>query len=163
MWLSLVLTAGLLGWVLYRYWSLGDLSTLPSLRWNEMTNAAIQLQVGESNALFHIWLLVVAALVGLLIAKRDEPGLLWRDRPEIVMFTCASVLLATSLIFHLLFLDQVQAAYLDGGTVRGASTPSLPDPLSPRVSALYRSQFVCLLGGLGIAFLTLLSAHKLRE
>lgn len=162
-WLSAVATVALLALVLYRYFSMGDLSTLPSLRWNEMVDAAIQLQVSQASTLFQILLLVVAALVGLLIAKPNEPGLLWSHTPEIAMFICAAVLLLASLVFHLLFLDQVQAAYLDGGTLRVTGVQALPDPLSPGIHALFRSQRDCLIGGVTIAFLTLFSAHRLRE
>lgn len=127
---------------------------------NELIKAGIQLKVDQSRSEFQLALLVMGALWTLIVAKKDEAGLVLSDAPELVMFCCANLLLLFSIAYHLLYVEDIAYIYSLAGGIKGAS--SIPDVLGSGINNPYRFQFWSLAGGVFLSALSLFSAHKLK-
>ena len=142
---------------------------ISQIPYNQLVNGGIQGKLNLSNNLFQVALLVTAAVAGLLIAKDGEAGfvLTWNriNAPEIIMFTCTSILLLFSLFLNGLYLRETSYIYSLSGSknIYNPVNPSIADVFNDNVNFLFTYQFWCLLGGTTLAFTTFLSAHKLRE
>src|SRR5882724_1903699 len=66
---------------------------LEDIPYNELTKESIDLRLEFSRSLFEVGLLITAALWGLIIAKKDEAGVVLKDHQEVIMFFSASLLL----------------------------------------------------------------------
>lgn len=138
-------------------------TTLESRAYNELTKAAIELRVDEAKSLFQLSLLVIAALWGLIIAKKDEAHLTLGDGPELTMFLCASAMLLLSLWWHISYLDSISDAYKTAGaTCVTEKTQCIPDVFDTAINDLFRYQEQFLGVGSLLAVLTLFSAHQLK-
>jgi hypothetical protein len=78
-----------LGYKIVRIEALTAFSTVP---FSDAVKAGMDLKVQESDTLFTVGLILVGGLLGLLAAKPDEARVTLQDRPEIVMFLAAIVL-----------------------------------------------------------------------
>lgn len=136
---------------------------LEDITFNELTGESIKSNVEFSRSLFQVGLLITGGLWGLIIAKKDEAGIVLKDKPEVIMFTCASLLLITSLICHSLYLSYVSYIYFLGGKTFSLQHPTIPDIFDPNINNLFIYQIWCLVFGFLIAIVTLFSAHKLKE
>ncbi|MBA2646748.1 MAG: hypothetical protein H0U81_08115 [Pyrinomonadaceae bacterium] len=130
---------------------------------NELTKAGIELKLEQSRSLFQLALLSVGTLWGLLLAKKDEAGIVLADHPEICMFVCASFLLMLSLICHTFYLQKITNVYSLAGQLYEKEAPSIPDVFGPNINYLFVSQCWFLVSGVTVALLTFISAHKLKE
>ena len=127
----------------------------------DLLRAAVDLKIEQSRSEFQIALLAMGALWGLMIARKDEAQLVLSDTPELMMFWCSSGLLLASTVFHLMYVENIAYVYsLAGGINHGKS---IPDVFESGINNPYRFQFWALIFGLVTAFMTLLSAHRLKE
>lgn len=126
---------------------------------NDMTNSGIQARLNMSNSWFQAGLLIAAAIIGFLFAKRGEADLIVREKPEIVMGVSAILLLLTSFASHVLYLNEISYVYLLGGEV---DDDSLPDILDWKINYLFTNQFSSLILGTLLALITFISAHFLK-
>ena len=137
--------------------------TIRDRPYNDLTDGGIQAKVTLSTNLFQIGLLVTAALAGLLIAKDKEAGFVLGKLPELVMFSCAGLLLLLSFISHFSYLNEISYLYLLAGKLHEASRPSMPDVSDKNVNFLLIYQFQYLVWGVVLAAFTFFSAHILRR
>lgn len=133
---------------------------IPDRTFNEMTNSGMQARLNMSNSWFQAGLLVAAAIIGFLFAKKGEANLIVsRGAPEIIMGLCAILLLLFSFACHILYLNEISYVYLLGGEVQD---DSLPDILDWNLNYLFIYQLGSLILGAFVALLTYLSAHLLK-
>lgn len=161
--LSVALVFATLGFTVYSLYTTSPAEGLEDIKFNELTNESIKGRVEFSRSLFQVTLLITAALWGLIIAKKDEAGIVFKDRPELVMFLCASLLLLSSLVDHSLYLHFVSRIYSIAGQAYYKEDPSMPDIFDPNINNFYIYQIWHLVSGFVVAIATLVSAHKLKE
>lgn len=135
---------------------------LPDIAYNELTKAAIDVELDQSKTLYQVGLLAIGAVVGISITNKKEAALVLSDWPEIFMSACSLLLLLGSFGFYLFHLSQVQDAYAMAGRVNDAGLKSMPDVFSRGIEGLYDVQMLYLLTGLFSAGCALFSAHKLK-
>jgi len=154
---SILILFGILG---YAWCNWEGISVLKDVAFNELIKAGIQLKIDQSRAEFQLSLLVIATLWALIVAKKDEAQLLLSDVPECLMFCTANLLLLISIWFHILYIENVTYIYSLAGGLEGEKT--IPDILNSGINNPYNFQFWTLSGGILVAALTFLSAHKLK-
>ena len=126
----------------------------------DLLKAGIDLKVEQSRSEFHLALLALGALWGIMIAKKDEAVIVLSYRPELIMFSCASVILVASCVFHFWYVNSIAYIYSLAGSIEGGKT--IPDVVQSGIDSPFQFQFWSLLGGMIVAGLTLFSAHKLK-
>lgn len=160
---SLALVVVTVTFTIYKFTTTSLVSGLADIKFNELTNESIKNRIDFSRSLFQIGLLILGALWGLVIAKKDEAGILFADRPEWIMFLSASILLLASLVDHSLYLHDVSGILAIAGETYDGVEKSMPDVFDPNINNFYMFQIAHLALGFLVAMLTLLSAHKLKE
>src|SRR5713226_4490338 len=141
-----IVAVGVLVWVvsaaIYQKVKTFDAITMIGERpFNDLTKTAIDIRQGQSTAFLQIGLLVLTALWGLMIAKKDEARLALSDKPEMVMFISASVLLMVSFLWHYFYLDNLSDAYrLAGKTCSDPAYTCIPDVFDPKIEHLFDFQ-----------------------
>jgi hypothetical protein len=131
---------------------------------NDLTEKAVDIVLEQSTASFQLGLLVLAALWGLIISKKDETTITLGDVPELLMFVASSLLLLSSFIWHWFFLNDVKAAFaLAGRTCSDPEYQCIPDILADTVLHQFVFQNIFLVVGMFVGIATLVSAHKLKE
>jgi hypothetical protein len=130
---------------------------------NEALKEGVQIKLGISSNLFQLGVLITGALWALMIAKEDEAGLVLKDRPEIIMFVCASLLLLTSLLSYIIYTSRVAYIYeIAGQTSRPGKPMEVGDFNNPVINNFFAYQITNLAAGVTAAVVTLVSAHKLK-
>lgn len=135
---------------------------IKNAKYNDLTDGAIQASLNLSNNLFQIAVLVMAALAGLMIAKDGEAGFVLSNAQEVIMSICASLVLLLSIIFNLLYVNEISYIYAIAGKLHVESMPSVPDVFDENIRFLFYYQFTYLLTGTTLAFITFISAHKIK-
>jgi len=135
---------------------------IDNVQLNDLIKAGVQLKVEQSRSLFQVFLLIMAVLWGLFFAKKGEKEILLSDRPELIMFYCANLLLLASAYYHIYYIENITYIYSLAGRLKGSSL-SIPDVFGSGINNPYRFQMWCLGGGTLLTLLTLFSAHKLKE
>jgi hypothetical protein len=139
---------------------------------NELTKAGVDIRLDQSRNLFQIGILILGAIWGLLIAKKGEAALVFKDYQEVIMTVCASILLCASLICHTLYISRITEIYSDAGEIAGKQAQiassghlqqSIPDIFEPNINYMFVSQALFLVSGVIVALITFVSAHKLKE
>lgn len=128
--------------------------------YNDMTDGSIQARLTLSNNLFQATLLITAALAGLLIAKDREARFILAKGPEIMMFVCTGLLLLLSLVSHALYLTEISYIYALAGKFHGLGR--IADVFDDNINFLLSYQVGYVIAGAILAFLTFLSAYKLK-
>ena len=138
---------------------------IENLPFNEVTGKAVDTQLALSETLFQVGILMLGALWGLVIAKKDEIQLVFSQRSEVIMFVGSSSLLLMSVCAHGFYLDSVSHYFVDAAVAseRGGLPASVPDIFDQNVRYLFICQFVSLLAGMINGVLIFISAHKLRD
>jgi hypothetical protein len=130
---------------------------------NEALKEGITIKLGISSNLFQLAVIVTGALWALVIAKEDEAGIVLANRPEVVMFVCASALLLTSLLAYAVYTARVSYLYEIAGQPGPPGAPlRVGDFNNPVVNNFFSYQITNLAAGLTAAIVTLISAHKLK-
>lgn len=158
----LVFTYALI-YTLHRNYAISPLEGVDDRPFNELTSESIKTQVEFSRSLFEVGLLVTGALWALIIAKKDEAGVVLDDHPELIMFISASLLLLLSLICHAMYLKEIEYVLGVSGRAFNEKRPSVLDIFNPNIHYLFSSQAWFLGAGIIIAITTLFSAHRLKE
>lgn len=137
---------------------------ITDLPFNELTSKAIDTKLNLAETLFQIGILMLGALWGLVIAKKDEIQLVFSQRPEVVMFLGSSVLLLLSACSYGFYLNQVSHYFVDASVsaVRGHLELSVPDIFDQNVNYLFFCQIISLGAGIINGVLTLVSTHRLK-
>jgi hypothetical protein len=142
----------------------GSAESLRDIPYIEPTKAALAQKTETSKALFQSSLLVVGVLWTLVIAKKGEAKLLLGDKPEMVMFFIACIIIGASWWGHSEYLD----------TLTAISANPIP-PMTDKDDVLildFRNeaynnyltfQTRVWIAGLCVSALTLFSAHVLRK
>lgn len=133
---------------------------IPSKPYNDMTDGSIQARLTLSNNVFQATLLITAALAGLLIAKDRQARFILAKAPEILMFVCTSLLLVVSFISHALYLTEISYIYALAGQY--PELGRIPDVFDDNINFLLSYQIGYVIAGALLAFLTFLSAYKLK-
>ncbi len=154
---SVFLVIGILGYTAFTWEAV---NIVKDREFNELIEAGIQLKVEQSRSEFQLALLVMGALWTLILAKKNEAKLVLSDTPELLMFCSANLLLLLSSWYHFSYIEDIAYIYSIAGGMKGPST--IPDVLGSGINNPYRFQFWCLLGGVVVTALTLISAHKLK-
>jgi hypothetical protein len=131
--------------------------------YNQLTKAANDARIDQSKNMLQVGLLLLAALWALVAAKKDEVRIVLSDRPELLMFLCASALLLSSFVFHFFFVSDVVYLYSVGAQVYDKTHPSMPDMFDKNLSYSFQFQLMFLSSGFVVAVLTLISAHTLKR
>jgi hypothetical protein len=156
-------TAGLAVYTIQYYVRLDFREGFADIPYNELVKAAIEARTGMSENMFNIGLLLLASLWGLLIAKKDEAGIVLSANPEFISFACASFLLLLSLLSHLFFVNAVMTGFADSGLAFSPDEPSIIDVFDNKIGYFFVMQVFNLVAGSVVAIATLLSAHKVRD
>ena len=141
-----------------------DLGIEP-LRFNEVTSKTIDIQLDLARTLFQIALVVAGALLGLVIAKKDEIQIVFSKPAEVVMFVAACSLLLLSMGSYCVYLSNISNFFADAvaASTKGNLPSSIPNIFNQNVNYLFSWQIVSLAFGIFNSVLTFISAHKLRE
>ena len=160
---SLTVLAVILAFTLIN-WATTSLSEGIELKqFNEALKESVQIRLSISGNLFQLAVLITGALWGVVIAKEDESGIVFADRPEIIMFFCASLLLLTSLLSYIIYSYRVAYIYELADQTNQPGTPIMVgDFFNPIINNFFAYQIMNLVAGLSIAIATLISAHKLK-
>jgi hypothetical protein len=150
-------------YTIHQSYKISPLQGVDDVPYNELLSEGMKTQVEFSQSLFQVGLLITASLWGTIIAKKDEAGIVLSDRPEMIMFTSASLLLLLSLIFHAVYLKQLTYILGVSGKIFKADSPSVFDVFNPNIDYLFTSQVWYLASGFIVAIITLFSAHRLKE
>jgi hypothetical protein len=126
----------------------------------DLLKAAIELKVDQSRSEFQLALLALGALWALMIAKKDEAQIVLSDAPEVIMFCASSALLVISAIFHFTYVEGIAYVFSLAGGIDGGK--SIPDVFGSGFNNPYQLQLWSLVGGLVVALMTLVSAHRLK-
>ena len=102
-------------------------STASAAPFNDLTVKAVDLTLDQSRTCFQVTLVVLGALWGLMIAKKDETQIALKDSPEPTMFIVASALLLLSIWWHRFYFDDVAAAFALTGTTCAREPRCIPD------------------------------------
>jgi hypothetical protein len=145
-------------------WATTSLSEGIELKqYNEALKESIQIRLDISSNLFQLAALITGALWGVVIAKEDEAGIVFANRPEIIMFVSASLLLLTSLLSYIIYSYRVAYIYELAHQTNQSGTPIvIGDFFNPIINSFFSYQIMNLVAGLSIALATLISAHKLK-
>lgn len=140
---------------------------IPGTPFNDLTNASIQTRVNLSTNLFQVGLLISAALGGLLItkdvAKGGEVNFVLSKPPEIIMFTCAILLVLLSLVFHYIYLGEISYVCHLASKYYDSTSPDIPDVTNENIAFLLDYQFRYLICGVLLTVITFLSAHIVKR
>jgi hypothetical protein len=139
--------------------------TIPGISsqpYNDLTKAGMDLRIDGAKAVFQLTLAALAAVTGLLIAKKDAAQIVLSDYPEVVLLICACLLLLTSLACYYFYLDDVASAYWLGGKIHSSEISRLPDIFDEKIDYLRVWQSAFLSVGALCAGMTLISAHRLK-
>lgn len=161
--ISLTVLAVILTFTLVN-WATTSLSEGIELKqFNEALKESVQIRLGISSNLFQLTALITGALWGVVIAKEDESGIVFADRPEIIMFFCASLLLLTSLLSYIIYSYRISYIYeLADQTNEPGTAIMIGDFFNPIINNFFTYQIMNLITGLLTALATLISAHKLK-
>jgi hypothetical protein len=102
--LSIVALALAIG---YKYLEVDTRWRFHTLVYTELTKSGIDLNTGESDKFFDVTLVLLGTLAGLVLAKPKEAKMTLEDKPELLMFISAVMLLISSSICHMLYLSAV--------------------------------------------------------
>jgi hypothetical protein len=134
------------------------------LPFNEQIRSAIALSIDRSKDFAQLALLVLAALWGLIVAKKDEARIALSDWPELLMLGSASILLIFSLQLRSFYLENIAEFYITGAKTCATPTYScIPDLFAPTIEYYFDYQVICVVGGIALGILTLFSSHRLKE
>jgi hypothetical protein len=132
-------------------------------QFNEALKESVDIRLGISSNLFQLAVLITGALWGVVIAKEDESGIVFADRQEIIMFSCASLLLLASLLSYIIYSSRVAYIYeLADQTNPPGATLMIGDFFNPIINNFFGYQITNLVFGIAIALVTLISSHKLK-
>lgn len=161
---SLAVLAVILGFTLVTLATTSISEGIELRQFREVLKESVQIRLGISSNLFQLAVLITGALWGLMIAKRDESGLVFADRQEIIMFFCASLLLLTSLLSSVIYTYRVAYLYelADQINPPDASPLMVGDFFNPVIDHFFTYQIMNLVAGLVVATVTFISAHKLK-
>jgi|RhiMetdeSRZDD1v2_1073273.scaffolds.fasta_scaffold844070_1 hypothetical protein len=158
---AVCLIANIYFWFTVRF----DLGIRP-LPFNEITSKSIDARLILAQSLFQVALLMLGALWGLVIAKKDEIQILFGDKPETVMFFSASVVLLMSVLSYGIYLTKISSQFAIAVRLLDSSPVplplSIPDVFDQNVEYLFKLQLAGLVAGIVNGVVTLFSAHKLR-
>ena len=163
--LSVTACLGLLGVTIHtRIATVDPIAMVGELPFNEQIRSAIAISTDRSKDFAQLALLVLAALWGLIVAKKDEGRIMLGDWPELLMLGSASVLLIFSLQLRSFHLENISQAYITGAKTCATPTYScIPDLFAPSIEYYFDYQVICVVGGIALGVLTLFSAHRLKE
>jgi len=133
---------------------------IPSKPYNDMTDGSIQARLNLSNNVFQVTLLITAALAGLLIARDRQARFVLAKAPELIMFSCSSLLLLVSFVSHALYLTEISYIYALAGQY--PEVGRIPDVFNDNINFLLSYQLGYVIAGALLAFCTFLSAYKLK-
>jgi hypothetical protein len=138
-------------------------SGIPPLAFNDVTSKSIETRLGLAQTLFQLTILMIGALWGLLIAKKDEIKLVFAQYSEVVMFISASAVLLLSISAYAFYLNKLSSQFADAGSLGNlGETLYIPDIFDQNINYLFILQIVGLIVGTVNGLLTLLSTHRLR-
>jgi hypothetical protein len=130
---------------------------------NDLTAAGIQLKLSQSEQAFELALVAFAGLWALVLAKKDEAKIVLGDNPELVMFTCANVLLVGSVVSYFVYVQDINYVYEIAGRIEDKGVlKRIPDIFGSKLNRAFQSQLWMLFSGLIITCITLVSAHRLK-
>ena len=166
-WLLVVASVGISAAVaIYFVIEIGSLpgrEALTEIAFNDMVKAAIDIRLNQSQSLFQVLLLLVAALAGMIIAERAEDRIGSNDIAELIMVFCAAGLFAASIHLYLTYLSEIEVAFRSAGPTNAHDEkPMMPNVLSDQVDVLYVAQRGFLLAGALISGIALFSHRRFR-
>lgn len=133
---------------------------------NAVSTKSIDVRLTLAQTLFQVALLMIGALWGLLIAKKDEIQVVFAEKAEVVMFFSASIVLLLSVCSYGFYLNKISNQFASAARALAKSPVplplSVPDIFDQNVHYLFILQIVSLVAGIFNGVLTLVSAHKLR-
>jgi hypothetical protein len=163
--LSLSITIFCVGFTLYRVNTASLVAGIEDLPFNELTSKSVDTQLDLAKTLFDLALLMIAALWGLVIAKKDEIQLVSSQRSTVIMFFCASGLLLLSAYSYGSYLRKISSYFADASAALTKSNLplSVPDIFDQNVNHIFVWQYYSLVAGILNGVLTLVSAHRLKD
>lgn len=160
--LFIILALAMMIYTVESYLNLSIREGLIDIPYNELTKAGIDSKLKISETLFQLGLLMLAALWGLIIAKKDEAGIVFSINPELLTFICASLLLLFSLFSYTLYLKAIAGGFADSGLAFEETEKTIINLFDPKFDYLFNCQFYNLIAGVVVAIFTLFSANKLK-
>lgn len=161
--LFIILTVVMIVYTVSSYNAVSIKKGIKDIPYNELIKASIDGKLDVSKSLFQVGLVSLAALWGLVIAKKDEASIVLSKNPELVTFICASLLLLLSLVSHVLYLETILSGFSDAGLAFDEANKTIIDLFDPKFDYLFNWQINNLFAGTLTAIFTLFSAHKLNR
>lgn len=162
--LCVVLTVAILIYTVRSYYSLPSSGEgIDDIPYNELVKAGIDGKLSISENLYEVGLLSLGALWGLIIAKKDEAGIVLSGNPELITFICASLLLIFSIVSYVLYSQSIANGLADSGLAFDEAAKTIINLSDARFDYFFNWQVYNLTAGVVIAIFTLFSAHKLND
>lgn len=136
---------------------------IPDIPFNDLSAKSFEMRLSLSENLFQLALLMLGALWGLVIAKKDEAQIVFSKAPEVILFVGASLLLIFSAVAYSLYVNKLTGYFSDAAISAGGGDLSLPNIFDQNVNYLFVIQILNLVAGVMNGIFTLFSAHKLKE
>ncbi|MDZ4850827.1 MAG: hypothetical protein SGI77_16185 [Pirellulaceae bacterium] len=159
---SLVLIAGIFtlatfppvfSWEWKQYNQFFGVEKIDAFPWHDATKEAVTNLMSLSKDLFQSGLLLIAAMWGVLLVKKEEAAVVFDAWPEKALLILATVSVISSCVSHIAFVQTMTSYAMDASI-----TDKLPNLTHREVSYGLVAQCVSLVGGALIAGSTVMSA-----
>lgn len=160
---AIVTVAGVI-WIVYIAKNVSLNAGIENVPFNEITSKSIDTQLDLARTVYEVTIVIIAALWGAVIVKKDEAKLVFTG-PEGVMLISSSLVLLLSVCSYGLYLNELSHYFVDASvsTSRGGLVPSVPDIFDQNINYLFQTQVVSLTAGIINGGLTLISAYRIKE
>lgn len=139
-------------------------SEICKVPFNELTQLGIKMRVDSSQSMFQINLVILAALWGLVIARKDEVRLVMVHHSTVLLFVLANACLLGSSLAHLFLVHGVSSDYFTAGRLQPANQSlEIPNAFVAEAEFWHLTQHWFFYPGVIVGIMTLISAHWFKE
>lgn len=172
---SVVLSMGSSIVVALSFYSSPSGASIPRVPYNKLTQFAAEQRIEASRSLFHVNLLVIAAIWGFVIASKGEVKLITSNGCVLTMFILSNLCLLASCFAHTGLMQTISTFYLDAGRFQASSNlgqgalqecsepPEMVDIFEGGPMLLYWMQWWFLIPGIAIAAMATIVLHWSKE
>jgi hypothetical protein len=109
----------------HKYLDIDPQNRFHVLVYTDLTKSGIDLKTAESDKFLDVTLILIGTLAGLILAKPEEAKVTLEDKPELIMFVSALLLLLSSVMCHQFYLSAVSNVFLEARMDRANTSLSL--------------------------------------
>jgi hypothetical protein len=113
--------------------------------YNLATKAALDIKLDQAKTSLTILIVLLGVLWGLILVKKDVPGITVDDIPEGSIFILANVAIIINALCYLWYTRMLYTfAAIGGKTSKTGSDVVIPDFADPRIDQFYDAQLITL-------------------